>query len=318
MPKPVLRFASLFLCLVLTFPLLTCMTSARAASDRVYLIPDSDKRELTAAELWNYDYETLGYILNEIFARHGYNFIPGQKYDNYFRLMPWYRPNANPNNHDACYSQLTRIEWNNESLVKDVRAQMRAMHTTNPGGANIWNIIDISLFSNNVIDPLNGFQYISLKAGQKLAVYSAPSTASYRANNGKALVSTNGQVYALGWDNGGLLMMYYAGNAGYVVRVGYVMGSQIKGGVPSLPQLSWENQWTTTNYACPFTDDPSASSTPLAILPADTRVLFLSTFYNTTGAWDYIETQVNGKTARGFVNHGFLNISMDDLDDIGS
>ena len=312
------RAAALALCALLTLvSLLGAVPTAQAAGDRVYIIPDSDKRQLTAAELWNYDYETLGYILNEIFARHGYNFIPGEKYEYYFSLMPWYTPNANPNNHDACYTQLSKVEWNNESLVKDVRAQMRAMKTTNPKGQNIWKIIDISAFANNVVDPLNGFRYVELKAGQKLAVYSAPSTGAYRANNGKAVVSTNGQVYALGYDNGNLLMMYYAGSAGYVVRVGYVMGNSIKGRKPTLPSLTWERVWTTTSQTCGFTDDPSASSTPLATIPAGSSVLYLSTFYNTKGVWDYVEYQIGGKTARGFVQHGCLTETFGDEDDIG-
>ena len=39
-----------------------------------YIIPDSDTRLLSEHELWDWDYESLGYILNEIFARHGFNF----------------------------------------------------------------------------------------------------------------------------------------------------------------------------------------------------------------------------------------------------
>ena len=312
------KITALFLGALLALTVaLSAVPAAEAAGDRVYIIPDSDRRQLTAAELWGYDYETLGYILNEIFARHGYNFIPGQKYDNYFSLMPWYTPNANPNNHDACYTQLNKVEWNNESLVKDVRAQMRAQKTTNPKGKNIWKIIDISAFSYNVVDPLNGFRYISLKSGQKLAVYAAPGSGSYRANRGKAMVSTNGQVYALGWDSGCLLIMYYADSAGYVVRTGYVLGKNIKGGVPSLPQLSWDNQWTTASVTCGFTDDPSAGSAPLATIPAGASVLYLSTFYNNKGVWDYVQYAVDGKTARGFVPHGSLNISLEDSDDIG-
>ena len=90
---------------VLSLLLLLCLLPAAALGERSYLIPDSDTRELTRDELWQWDYESLGYILNELFARHGYNFIPGEKYDYYFRCMPWYTPNANPNNQEACYPQ---------------------------------------------------------------------------------------------------------------------------------------------------------------------------------------------------------------------
>lgn len=76
------RFLSLLVCL--------CLLPACTLADRAYLIPDSNTRYLTETELWEWDYESLGYILNEIFARNGYNFIPGEKYDYYFRCMPWY------------------------------------------------------------------------------------------------------------------------------------------------------------------------------------------------------------------------------------
>ena len=54
---------------------------AVASADRMYLIPDSNTRYLTEDELWQWDYESLGYIYNEIFARHGYVFTSGGKYD---------------------------------------------------------------------------------------------------------------------------------------------------------------------------------------------------------------------------------------------
>ena len=33
---------------------------------------------------------------------------------------------------------------------------------------------------------------------------------------------------------------------------------------------------------------------------------YLSTMFNNTG-WDYIETTINGQTARGFIPSGYLN-----------
>ena len=58
-----------FLCATLLF---VSALSAASASN-FYLIADSDTRELTRDELWEWQYEALGYILNEIFARHGYH-----------------------------------------------------------------------------------------------------------------------------------------------------------------------------------------------------------------------------------------------------
>ena len=40
---------------------------------------------------------------------------------------------------------------------------------------------------------------------------------------------------------------------------------------------------------------------------------YLTTMYN-SGAWDYIETTIDGKTARGFVESGSLSMAVDDLE----
>ena len=284
---------------VLSLLLLLCLLPAAALGERSYLIPDSDTRELTRDELWQWDYESLGYILNELFARHGYNFIPGEKYDYYFRCMPWYTPNANPNNQEACYPQLTSVEWANERLIKDVRAEMRALGTQNSGGLSVWD------YFSTGFDTLQGFVYLQLKTGQQLPVYSAPSTGSYRGANGKAAVSTNGNVFAAGWESGWLLVMYETNNGS--VRVGYVSSGDIRGTVPLNTLLTFDYLPATTTAACQLTDDPARCYAPIATLPEGTRVTYLTTFFNNY-AWDYVETTVQGQTVRGFLRSGSLDI----------
>ena len=56
-----------------------------------YIIADSDSRQLTAAELSIYTKEELGYIRNEIYARHGYKFSTAE-YAEYFGSKSWYTP----------------------------------------------------------------------------------------------------------------------------------------------------------------------------------------------------------------------------------
>lgn len=287
------RLLTLFLCLLmLTAP-------GFSLAERVYLIPDSDTRAITEAELWEWDYESLGYVLNEIFARHGYNFIPGEKYDYYFRCMPWYIPNENPDNQAACYSQLSSVEWANEHLVKQVRADMRAMGTTNPKGHSVWDTFSTGF------DTLQGFSYVKLRTGQKLPVYSAPDDASWRGAKGKAVVSTNGSVMAAGWESGWLLVMYET-NAGSV-RVGYVPANKIKGDVPLNTRLTFDYLPATVLRRCELTDDPARCYAPITTLSQGDTVTYLSTYFNASG-WDYIETTLNGKTVRGFVPAGSLDV----------
>lgn len=65
-----------FLCAVLSA--LTCAAPVFAddALNNFYIVDDSDSRYLTRDELWEWQYDALGYIYNEIFARHGRPFRP--------------------------------------------------------------------------------------------------------------------------------------------------------------------------------------------------------------------------------------------------
>lgn len=277
-----------------------------ACCERVYLISDSNTRYLTVEELWKWDYESLGYILNEIFARHGYVFESGGKYEYYFNNMPWYTPNRNPDNSKACYPQLNSIEWYNESLIKEVRADMRKTGNYNTNGKSVWEG-----FSGG-FDILNGFVYENLRADQKLAVYSAPDYSSWRGANGKAKVSTNGRIYSAGWENGWLLVMYETNNGS--VRVGYVNGNEIKGNTGNNNQLCFYYYPAVLAESASLTDDPAKYAERIANLPAGTQVTYLFTYYN-NNAWDYIETRINGQLVRGFIRAGSLQY--EETDDVG-
>ena len=272
--------------------LILLMLPTFALASRQYIIPDSDTRALTETELWGWDYESLGYILNEIFARHGYNFIPGAKYDRFFSQRPWYTPNADSNNSAACYPQLSNLEWSNEKLVKNVRDQMRAQGTTNPGGKHYLDYVKTDTF-----DVLSGFTLANLQAGQKLSVYSAPTRDAYRGANGKAMVSTNGTVYVGGWDGSWLLVMYET-NKG-AVRVGYVEGSSIKGNVDA-GHLSFPFQPVNCVRSVALTDDPVTESTSIRTVTVGETLIYLA-IYENNRQWVYVETTVDGQQTRGFV-----------------
>ncbi|MBR6028577.1 MAG: YARHG domain-containing protein [Clostridia bacterium] len=283
------------------------------AADWMFLIPDSNTRLLTESELWEWDYESLGYILNEIFARHGYVFEAGGKYDNYFSSLPWYTPNSNPDNSKACYSQLNNTEWKNEALVKKVRADMRAMGTTNNKGTkSVWD------HYSSGFDTLNGFEYTQFKANQKFTVYSAPTTNAPRGSNGKASVSTNGAVFIAGEENGWMMVMYETN--GGSVRVGYFRRGDVKGKVQGTAwnkSLNFAYLSARVTASCTVTDDPVYATGSLGSLRYGDQVTYLNTYYNRR-AWDYIEfITAEGKTARGFVPVGCLDYGVYEKDSIG-
>lgn len=283
---------------ILALILVLLMLPAAVLAERMYVLPDSDKRLLTWDEVAEWDYESLGYAFNEIFARHGYDFIPGGEYEYYFETKPWYMPNNTNNNRRDCYSQLTRVEWDNYELIKEVRAYKR----NNDGGRSIWDDFSTGF------DTLQGFEYIELRANQNLPVYSAPSKSAWRGANGKASVSTNGAIYAAGWESGWLLLMYETNNGS--IRVGYVNSSSIRGGVPMDDYLTFSYDTATVNRKCTLTDDPARTGSSIATLQPGTQVTWLTRFYN-NAAWDYVEVVVSGKTARGFIRAGSLDISRD-------
>ena len=281
---------------------------ALSSADSMYIIPDSNTRELTYNELWDgYRYDTLMYAYNEILARHGYKFEYGSRCYNWFTQMPWYSPNENESssNHSATYRQMSKLENQNFDLIKQVYRDMRNAGYYNPGGKGL-----PTPPAYNVNKP-RGFEFVDLKPGQKLAVYSAPYNGAYRANNGKATCSTNGAVYAKGYDNGWMLMLYEANHAGQY-RVGYVYGAKFnKGARDNLEQLVWDERQGEVLNTVSVTDDPALTGAVMTTLYAGEKVTYLTTMFNTDG-WDYIETTVDGQTARGFIPQGNLSVAGED------
>ena len=250
------------------------LTASASLAERMYVLPDSDKRLLSWDEVAEWDHESLGYAFNEIFARHGYDFNPGGEYEYYFETKPWYRPNGTYNNQRDCYPQLSKTEWANYELIKEVRAYK---DTFGDSGRSIWDNFSTGF------DTLQGFQYVELRSGQNLAVYAAPSKSAWRGAKGKAEVSTNGAIYAAGWESGWLLVMYETNNGS--VRVGYVKESSIRGGVPLDTTLDFSYDPATVLSSCTLTDDPARSGSAITTLNAGTEVVWLTRFYNNT-AWD--------------------------------
>ena len=299
----------LLFALAILLPCAAALVPAGAkAAESMYIIPDSDRRLLTWDEVYNgYKYDTLLYAYNEILARHGYKFETGSRCYNWFTQMPWYHanPEENSKNHSKSLNARNKIEMENMALIKMVREEMRNTGWYNPNGKGL------PTPPAEAANRPRGFDYVDLQGGQKYPVYSAPSTSAYRAANGKASVSTNGPVYALGQEQGWMLMLYDANNSGQY-RVGYIQISKIKGNKPALDVLGWANSPVEVMVTTTLTDDPALTGRAMATLPAGTRVTYLSTMYNNE-AWDYIETTIDGQTARGFVPSGTLSITGEDI-----
>ena len=79
-----------------------------------YFIPDSDSRVLTKNDLKGFTKEELGFVRNEIFARHGYVFS-SEKYNDYFGAKSWYTPDPS-----FTADMLTDTENKNIALIKEL------------------------------------------------------------------------------------------------------------------------------------------------------------------------------------------------------
>ena len=286
----------------------------RPTNSTQYLI-DSDTRLLTEEELWNWDRESLSFMFNEIFARHGFTFKVGGKFYNHFNNLPWYQAIPKVDNQTA-YGRTTRKEWDNYHTIKRVIEQMDAVGHTyrKKAGDNLLSWTDIAW--EYASESLTGFTYVTIKANQSLPVYSAPGTSSWRGANGKATVSTNGYIYAAGWENG-WLQIYYSLTSGANkggIRVGYIQGSAIRGKLDFNTQLNFAHTPVTVLGTCSLTDDPLRSYSTVTTLQAGATVTYLSTVVNQHGTvWDYVETTVNGLTVRGYIPSGYISLPVDEI-----
>lgn len=133
-------------------------------------------------------------------------------------------------------------------------------------------------------------------------VYSAPYKDAYRANNGRASVSTDGTLVDIGgFSNGWLLVRYETNNGAY--RVGWIPPKYVKGIRTSMtPHFSYIRQ--TADEEIDVSDnnkEPFNTSSYFAQLePGDVYYILGKYNYKVAEQW-YIEFEWEGCTARGFI-----------------
>ena len=150
-------------------------------------------------------------------------------------------------------------------------------------------------------------QTITLRANEKYDVFAAPGRDSYRAVNGKAVMSTNDWVQVFGEEDGWLLVQYDISSDR--MRFGYIDASALPKNAEA-PELIWFIlPAQTINTATFVTDDPLASCAVIDQLSAGETVQVLASFDN----WYYIETTNEyGQRLRGFVPMSCIDIVTED------
>ncbi len=153
---------------------------------------------------------------------------------------------------------------------------------------------------------------VDLRPKEKYDVFAAPGRDSYRAANGKAVMSTNDWVQIFGEEDGWLLVQYDISRD--QMRFGYIDASALPRDT-EVQRLTWYDlPEQTIKYNVSVTDDPLVSGNIIHTLNVGAQVELLSSF----GSWYYIETSDNyGRALRGFIPQSAIDIVYDDVDMIG-
>ena len=93
---------------------LLAMVPLTGLADLQYFL-DSDTRRITESELWEWDRESLSFMFNEIFARHGYIFQDAGLRQ-YFEGKSWYNGTVSPAQFTS--SMLSDVEQANIKLIQ--------------------------------------------------------------------------------------------------------------------------------------------------------------------------------------------------------
>lgn len=150
---------------------------------------------------------------------------------------------------------------------------------------------------------------VTLRPREKYDVFAAPGRDSYRAANGKAVMSTNDWVQIFGEEDGWVLVQYDISRD--QMRFGYVDASVLPKDT-EVQTLHWYDlPEQTVKVNINVTDDPLVSRNIIAYLNAGDTVKVLSSF----GNWYYIEmTNAQGETLRGFIPQTVIElVTWDDM-----
>ena len=139
-------------------------------------------------------------------------------------------------------------------------------------------------------------------AGQKFAVYSAPSARSWRGANGKAAITSGSEIFVAGTEDDWILILYELDSG--VTRVGYIQSQKIDGQYTSGEALSFPRIQMTLTENAVMTDDPIRQKTTVGKLKKGTKVTCLAGYRG----WIYAEAKISGKTARGFIAPSSLGL----------
>ena len=147
-----------------------------------------------------------------------------------------------------------------------------------------------------------GEEEVKFRANALVPVYAYPDENAWRGANGKASVDPSGGFTALAWsEDEQWLLIDYETNSSH--RVGYIKAPEsLQAPVAVLYPLHIPMQLVRDTHV---TDEPNGAQKSVAQLKAGETVDVLG---YTDAYWAYIETSIDGKTARAFMP--IMNLQM--------
>ena len=139
-------------------------------------------------------------------------------------------------------------------------------------------------------------------------VYTAPSEDSVRLSDGKAECNVETEI-SVGGYVGSWLMVRCELKDGKA-RVGYIPPKYCKALKANISKLVFDSITVKLASGIDITDNPRSNSTPFGTLPKGTEITILGK-YTYTGNWWYVETMLNDRLTRGFIDRDFAALKID-------
>lgn len=139
-------------------------------------------------------------------------------------------------------------------------------------------------------------------------VYTAPSEDSLRLFDGNATCNVETEISVGGFENDWLMVRYEFKDK--KAGVGYIPPAYSKKLKAKASRLAFVSIPLTLTENIEITDNPRSNTTPFGTLTEGTEVTILGK-YTYTGNWWYVETMLNGKVTRGFINRSEAALLVD-------
>ena len=144
-------------------------------------------------------------------------------------------------------------------------------------------------------------------------VYTAPSEDSIRLADGKASCSVETEIAVAGHVNGWLMVRYDIGKKNEKdreARVGYIPPNYSKKYLTGRGKIEFDAVAVKLASDAEITDNPRHNHKAYGTLSTGTDITILAK-YTYTGNWWYIETMLDGKLTRGFIDRGEAELLID-------